>query len=113
MSSCPKVTATFSTAANVQLPQGHCHLFDGGEYSLGIGGVRLDRDRLSAAAFDVFHDPGGGFRAFGTGDRHVRAIGCQPLGDSRADAARGPSNESCLAGEICHGGWDSLRVKRL
>ena len=71
--------------------------------------VRLDRDRLSASAFNLFDKGRRGVRALGVGDGDAGAIPGQALGDRGADAARTAGDERDLARQwsflhvACHG----------
>ena len=80
------VPALFTRTSS--LPKvGHC-LFDGGLDGLGIGGVRLNRDRLSAVAFNLLNNRRGRIGAFRVCDGHVRPVCGQTFGDGGANAAR-------------------------
>src|SRR5207247_5765088 len=79
-SSRPNVATVFSTA-------------DGA----GISGVRLDRDRLSASAFNLLDDRRGRIGTFRVRDGHVRSVRSQTLGDCSTNAARAARNECNLS----------------
>jgi len=76
--------------------------FDGVADGIGVGGVRLDRDRLSASAFDFFDEGRRCVRAFGVGDGDAGAVRGQALCDRGADAARTAGDERDLA---CQGSF--------
>ena len=70
----------------------HC-LFDGGLARLGISGVRLNRDRLSAVAFNLLNNRRGRIGAFRVGDGYLRPICGQAFSDGGANAARSARNQ--------------------
>src|SRR5207244_10604997 len=65
----------------------YCFL-DRGFARLGIRGVRLNGDRLSAVAFNLLNYGRGGISTFGVGDRYLRPVYGQTFGDGGADTAR-------------------------
>ena len=71
--------------------------FDGVPDCIGGGGVRLDRDRLSASAFNLFDKGRRCVRAFGVGEGDAGAIRGQAPGDRGADAARTAGDEGSLS----------------
>ena len=77
-SSRPKVATVFSTAA-----------LD----SFGVGGVRLDRDSLSAVAFNRFDHGGSRVGVLRVRDGHARSIRGQTFRDRCANAPRTAGNE--------------------
>ena len=84
-------------------PKVATRLFDRGCDGLGIGGVRLDRDRLSAGCLDLFDHRRGGVGALGVGDRDAGAVGGQALGDGGADSAGRAGDERDFVVQIGHG----------
>jgi hypothetical protein len=76
-SSRPKVATVFSTAPLT---------------ASAVGSVRLDRDRLSAAAFNRF-DHGGRVGVLRVGDGHACSVGGQTFCDRCANAPRTAGNE--------------------
>jgi hypothetical protein len=67
-------------------------LLDGAPYGFRICGIRLNRDRLSAGAFDFFDDRCGRVCTFRVGYGHLRPVRGQALGDSSSNAERTPCN---------------------
>jgi len=63
-------------------------LFDRGFDGVGISGVRLNCDRLSASAFNLLDDRRGRIGTFRVCDGHVRSVRSQTLGDCSTNAAR-------------------------
>jgi hypothetical protein len=47
---------------------------DGGFDGIGVSGVRLNRDRLSAVAFNLLNDRRGGIRTFRVCDGYLRPV---------------------------------------
>ena len=83
---------------DIQSTEGRGSLVDRSRDGLGIGGIRLDRNRVSPSAFNLFHDRGGCVSAFGVGiNGHARSVRCQPLGNCRANPSRSSSNQCDLA----------------
>ena len=82
---------------HVEPPEGRDRLFDGVPDCIRVGGVRLDRDRLPAPAFDLFDDGRRCVRAFGVGDGDAGAVRGQALGDRSTDATRTASHDRDLA----------------
>ena len=87
---------------HIESAEGRDGLFDRGLDGLGIGGVRLDRDRLSAVAFNLFDDRRGCIGTFRVGDGHARSVRGQTLGDRSANAARTARNECNLSFQFIH-----------
>src|SRR5271165_2738437 len=65
-----------------------------------LGSVRLDRDRLSAGAFNLLDDRRGRVGTFRVCDGYVRSVRGQTLSDCRTDAARAARNEGNLSFEF-------------
>src|SRR5438034_2736971 len=82
---------------NIQLAEGRDGLFDRGLDGVRIGGICLNRNRLSAAAFNLLHDRGGRISALGVSERHACPVGCQPLGNRCANSSRTASDYRDLA----------------
>src|SRR5882762_8152510 len=72
-------------------------LFDRGFDGVGISGVRLNRDRLSASAFNLLNDRRGRVGTFRVRDGHVRSVRSQTLGDCGTNTARATRNECNLS----------------
>ena len=89
--------------------KGRDGLFDGASDCIGVGGVRLDRDRLSASMFNLFDNGRCRVGALGVGNGDTGAVRGQALGNSGTDAARTAGDERDLAGQwsflyaACHG----------
>lgn len=62
-------------------------LVDRGLHGLGIGRIRLDRDRPAARAIDRLDNGGSSVRTLAVRDGDFGAIGGEPLGDGGAYAA--------------------------
>jgi hypothetical protein len=63
-------------------------VFSTGFARLGIRGVRLNGDRLSAVAFNLLNYGRGGISTFRVGDGYLRPVYGQTFGDGGADTAR-------------------------
>ena len=62
-----------------------------------VGGIRLDRDRLSAGAFNFLDHRRGRIGAFRVGDGHLRPVCRQMFSDCGTDAARATRNQCNLS----------------
>ena len=85
---------------DVEFAEGRDHLLDRGLDGVGVGGIRLDRDRLPADALDALDDRRRGVRALRVGDGRLGPIGGQTSGDRRADTTRAASDAGNLALEL-------------
>src|SRR6266481_5098697 len=72
-------------------------LFDRGFDGVGISGVRLNCDRLSAGAFNLLNDRRGRVGTFRVCDGHVRSVRSKTLGDCGTNTARAARNECNLS----------------
>ena len=81
----------------VEPAKGRDRPFDGVADGIGVGSVCLDRERLSASAFNLFDNGRRRVSAFGEGDGDAGAVLGQALGDRGADAARTARDERDLA----------------
>jgi hypothetical protein len=75
-------------------------LVDRGLHGLGIRGIRLDRDRFSARAFDRLDHRSRHILALTLGDRHSSAIGSEPFCYGGADSAGAAGDECGLTFEF-------------
>src|SRR3984893_15055406 len=75
-------------------------LFDRGFDGVGISGVRLNCDRLSASAFNLLRDRRCRIGTFRVGDGHVRSVRGQTLGDCSTNAPRAARNECNLSFQV-------------
>ncbi len=82
---------------HIQSTEGCKRLFNCGFNRVGIGGVRLNRDRLSAGAFNLLDDRRGRIGTIRVCDGHVRSIRGQTLGDCSTNAARAACNKRNLS----------------
>src|SRR2546429_5352716 len=73
---------------NVEAVESRDRLLDRGLNGFGIGGVRLNRDRLPAVAFNLFDHRGSRIGAFRVCDSYVRPVGSQAFSDCGTNAAR-------------------------
>jgi len=85
---------------DIQLAEGRDGLFDRSLHGVGIGGIRLNRDRPSASTFNLLHDRSGCISALGVSKRHACPVGCQPLGNRRANPSRTASDYCDLARQL-------------
>src|SRR5437899_2820651 len=85
---------------HIKSAEGRDGLFDRGFDGVGISGVRLNCDRLSASAFNLLDDRRGGVGTFRVCDGHVRSVRGQTLGDCSTNAARTARNECNLSFEF-------------
>ena len=85
---------------DVKPAEGCDGLFDGGIDGAGIGGVRLNRDRLSAGAFDRFDDRSGRVGTFRICNGHLRSVRSQTLSDCSTNAPRAARNECNLSFQL-------------
>ena len=81
---------------HIKLTEGCDGLFHRGFGGVGIGGVRLNRDRPSASTFNPFDHRCGRVGAFRVCDGHVRSVRGQTFGDGSTNAARAAGNECDL-----------------
>src|SRR6266446_9055071 len=79
---------------HIQSTEGCKRLFNRGFNRVGIGGIRLNRDRFSASAFNLLDDGRGCVRTLRISDGHIRAIRRQTLRDGGTNAAR-PARYQC------------------
>ena len=77
-------------------------LFDRGFDGFGIGGVSLNRDRLSADAFNLLNDRRGRIGTLCVCDGHVRSVRSQTFGDCSTNAARAARNECNFSFKFIH-----------
>ena len=82
---------------HIEPAEGRDGLFDRGFDGVGISGVRLNRDRLSASAFNLLDDRRGRVGTFRVCDGHVRSVRGQTLSDCGTNAARAARNECNLS----------------
>src|SRR5438552_9870084 len=82
---------------DVEAAEGRHGLFDRGFAGVGISGVRLNRDRLSALAFNLPDDRCGRVGTFRVCDGHLRPVCSKTFGDCGTNAARAASNECNLS----------------
>src|ERR1700722_17718453 len=75
-------------------------LLDRGFDGVGISGVRLNRDRLPASAFNLLDDRLGRVSTLRVCDGHVRSVCGQTLGDCSTNAARATRNECNLSLQV-------------
>src|SRR6266852_6846518 len=82
---------------HIQSTEGCKRLFDRGFNRVGICGVRLNRDRLSACVFNLLDDGRGRIGTFRVGDGHVRSVRGQTLSDCSTNSAGAARNECNLS----------------
>src|SRR5216683_1674351 len=85
---------------HVKPAEGRDGFFDGSIDGGGIGGVRLNRDRLSAGAFNLLKDRRGRIGTFRVCDGHVRSVRSQTLDDCSTNAAGATRNERNLSLQV-------------
>src|SRR6266850_2703963 len=84
----------------IQSAEGRDGLFDRGLNGVGVGSLRLNRDRPSAGAFNRFDNRRGGVRPFGVGNGNARSVRGQALGNRSTDATRPSSDHHDLARQL-------------
>src|SRR6266404_1188710 len=82
---------------HIQSAEGCKCFFDRGFDRVGIGSIRLNRDRSSPSAFNLLDDGRGCVRTFRVSDGHIRAIRSKTLRDGSANAARPACNQCNLS----------------
>jgi hypothetical protein len=82
---------------HIEPAKGRDSFFDCGFDGVGIGGVRLNRDRPSAGAFNFLDERRGRVGTFRVGDGHVCSVRGQALCDCRPNTTRTASNECNLS----------------
>ena len=83
---------------HIKSAEGRDGLFDRALDSFDVGSIRLDRDSLSAIAFNCFHHGRSRAGVLRVRDRHARSIGGQTFGNRGSDAAGTAGNECHLFG---------------
>jgi hypothetical protein len=88
--------------------EGRDGLFDRGFAGVGIGGVRLNRDRLTPAPSISLTTDAAASAPFRVCDGHVRSVRGQTLSDCSTDAARAARNECNLSFEFLRHSFSPL-----